>query len=72
MVLVLEHERDRASDGHAATHAADDSRHVSLDLLAAATTVPALTAREVAAQVLLGNLEPRGHAFHDYRELRTV
>src|SRR6267378_8449443 len=45
VVLVLEHERHRAADGETTAHAADDARDVGLDLLAAAPSVAALTAR---------------------------
>ena len=57
VVLVLEHQGHRAADGETAAHAADDAGEVGLDLLAAAAAVAALPAGEVAAQVVLRDLQ---------------
>ncbi len=72
VVFVFEHQRDGASDRHAAAHSAHDARHVGLDFLATPATVAALTAREIATQVFLGDLEPGRKSVDDHSQLRAV
>src|SRR5437016_12835149 len=62
VVLVLQDERHRAPDRESAAHTADDPRDVRLDLLPPAAAVAALPAREVAAKILLADLEEIGRA----------
>ena len=72
VVLVFEHERDRAADREPAPHAADDARDVGLDLLPPAAAVAALPAGEIAAKIFCGDLEARGQALDHDCELRSV
>src|SRR5260370_917289 len=62
VVLVFEDKGDRASDRHAAAHAAHDARDVGLDFLAPPASMAALTPREIAPQVLFGDLESPGNS----------
>jgi hypothetical protein len=72
VILVVEHKRDRASDGETSANAADDPSDVCLDLLPPAAAMSSLAPREVAPQVLFRNLEPRGQALDDHGQLRTM
>src|SRR5450759_3779901 len=72
VILVLEYQRDRAPDRHPATYAADDPSDVGLDLLTSPAPVSALTAGEIATQVVLGDLESRGNSIDDDGQLRAV
>jgi hypothetical protein len=72
VVLVLEHKSHRAADRETATHSTHDAREIRLDLLPSTSPVPTLPAREIAPQIVLGNLESGWQALDHNRELRTV
>ena len=72
VVLVLEHQGHGAADGEAAAHSAHDAGEVGLDLLPAAAPMTALPSREVAAQVVLRDLEAGRQALDDHGQLRAV
>ncbi len=72
MVLVLQHERHGAADRESAADAADDASEIRLDLLTAAPAVAALAARQVASEVVLGDLQAGGQALDYDGQLRPM